>query len=292
MATYLEHRPLLTKPAPPDPALVFQRGHGAVGVRGGRKRRVLRPGHVVALTALVAALFFGLGRGYLFLVSWDELTVRRIELAGGRDSVRATLKAFLATRPIGNILLCDLPLLQRQLETCPWVRDARIRKVFPATLRIEIEERRPFALLEKGGLALVDAEGTALEIAAAGSWPGTPVVRDEGGFRENFWEKWRAARSCLEALTAAERARLAAVQCSDDGRLTLEFRDDPVRLIVDGGAVRERLDRFAACRADLEARFGPLAYADLRLDDRIVVGPMEPAAGEAPAAPKPPKESD
>ncbi|HVP91964.1 MAG TPA: FtsQ-type POTRA domain-containing protein [Terriglobales bacterium] len=292
MATYLEHGPLLTKTAPPDPALVFQRGRGAAGVKAGRKRRVLRAGHVVALTALAAALFFGVARAWLFLVSWDELTVRRIELAGGRDSVRAALTDFLANRPVGNILLCDLALLQRQLETCPWVRDARIRKVLPATLRIEIEERRPFALLEKDGLALVDAEATVLERTAAGVWPGTPVIRDEGGFRENFWEKWRTARSCLEALTAAERERLNVLECSDDGRLTLEFRDDPVRLIVDGGAVRARLDRFAACRGFLESRFGPLAYADLRLDDRIIVEPQPPEAGAAPAAPKTPKESD
>ena len=284
MATYLEHSPLAAKGAPPDSARVFQRRHGAAAVKGGRRKRVLRVGHVLALTLFVAGLFFALNRAYLFLISWEELTVRRIELSGGRDSVREALKAFLRTRPIGNILLCDISNLQRQLRSNPWVRDARIQKVFPATLKIEIEERQPLALLEKDGLALVDAEGTALERpAAADSWPGLPVVRDEAGFRDNFWVKWRAAAACLAALTPAERARLAVLECSDDGRLCLEFREDPVRLILDGTAVRERLDRFAACRADLEARLGPLEYADLRLGDRIVVRPRDPAPGAPPA---------
>jgi cell division septal protein FtsQ len=291
MTTYLEHGRLLTKTAPPDQAPVFQRGHRTAAVKGGRKRRALRLGHVLGLTVLLAAFFFGLDRTYLFLISWEELTVRKIELAGGRESVRQTLRAFLRTRPIGNILLCDLSLLQRQLKSYPWVKDARIQKVFPATLRIEIQERQPFALLERDGLAVVDREATALERSAvAGSWPGLPIVRDEAGFREDFWEKWRAATVSLDALTPAERERLVVLECSDDGRVTLEFRDDPVRVILDGRAVRERLDRFATWRADLEGRFGPLAYADLRLDDRIVVRPQEPAPGDPP--PKPQKESE
>jgi cell division septal protein FtsQ len=291
MATYLEHRPLVARTAPPDRAPVFQRGHASADVKGGRKKRALRTGHVLALTVLLASFFFALDRAYLFLISWDELTVRKVELAGGRESVRRTLVAFLRTRPIGNILLCDISLLQRELRSYPWVREARIQKVFPATLRIEILERQPLALLEKDGLAVVDSEGTALErSAAAGSWPGLPVVRDENGFHDDFWEKWRTATACLEALTPAERARLAVLECSDDGRISVEFRDDPVRLILDGTSVRERLDRFAACRADLEARFGPLEYADLRLADRIVVRPLEPAAGGPP--PNPPKESE
>jgi len=291
MATYLEPDRLLAKAAPSDHAPVFQRGHRTSAHGRGRKMRALRSGHVVAFTVLLAAFFFAFDRAYLFLISWEELTVRKIELAGGRESVRRTLSAFLRTRPIGNILLCDISLLQRELRANPWVEDARIRKVFPATLRIEIEERRPFALLEKDGLNLVDREAAVLEQSVdAVSWPGLPIVRDETGFRDDFWDKWRTATVSLSALTAAERERLRVLECSDDGRVSLEFRDDPVRIILGGGAVRERLDRFALERADLERRFGPLDYADLRLDDRIVVRPQEAAPGGP--APKTQKEPD
>jgi cell division septal protein FtsQ len=293
MATYLKPGPLLIQTAPAERALAFQRRHRSATAKGqgGRKRRALRVGHVLALAALLAAFFFAFGRAYVFLISWEELTVRKIELAGGRESVRQALTAFLRTRPIGNILLCDLTLLQRQLKSHPWVREARIQKVFPTTLRIEIEERQPFALLERDGLSLVDREATVLERSTeAGAWPGLPVVRDEAGFRDDFERKWRAATASLEALTAAERERLRVLECSDDGRVTLEFRDDPVRVILDGSAVRERLDRFALFRADLEGRFGPLAYADLRFEDRIVVRPQEPASEDP--APKTQKESD
>ncbi|MGZ4886737.1 MAG: hypothetical protein ACXVJK_03305 [Candidatus Aminicenantales bacterium] len=60
---------------------------------------------------------------------------------------------------------------------------------------------------------------------------------------------------------------------------------------MDGPSVRDKLDRFAACRGDLEGRFGPLEYADLRLEDRIIVRPQDPAPANPPQS-KSQKEAD
>jgi cell division septal protein FtsQ len=270
--------------------LVFQRGDRARALKAGRRRRALRAGHVLALTALLAGFFLAVDRVYLFLITWDRLTVRTVELRCDREPLRRDLERFLKERPLGNLLLCDISTLRRELRTHAWVREASVQKVFPSTLKIEVAERVPFALLERNGRALVDREANILEAAASAASPEwmLPVIRDEGGFRDRFPDKWESARAALEALTESERTRLLVLECSSDGRLTLEFRDDPVRLIMDcsavhDGAVRARLDRFAACRAELEGRFGPLDYADLRLDDRIVVRPLGTAAGAPPA---------
>ena len=286
MATYIDHGPGKRAALAGRP-LVFQRGDRAQALKAGRKRRTLRAGHVLALTALLAGFFLAFDRVYLFLITWDRLTVRTIELRCGREPVRQDLERFLRERPIGNLMLCDISALRRELRTHAWVRDASVQKVFPSTLKIEVMERVPFALLEKNGRALVDREANVLETSLSADW-NLPVVRDEGGFRERFPDKWETARACLENLTEDERTRLLTLDCSDDGRLTLEFRDDPLRLIMDGsavhdGAIRDRLDRFAACRAGLEERLGPLEYADLRFDGRIIVRPLGTATG-APAA--------
>jgi hypothetical protein len=243
----------------------------------------LRLKHVLALFTILVGFFFALGRVYLFLVSWDRLTIRTYELHGGRDEVRASVDRILRSGPLGNILVLDPRLLQNKLKACPWVKDARVQKVFPASLRIEITERVPFALFEKKGLALVAEDGTVLEPSVqASSWP-LPVVRDEGSFLVRLREKWESARACLKDLSDEERARLATLECSDDGRLTLEFRDDPLRLILDGTAVRERLDFFAAHREAWEGLFGGLEYVDLRFEGRAIVRPLEPPA-EDPSA--------
>ncbi len=293
MATYIDHGPGKRLALAGRP-LVFQRGAKAKVVKAGRKRRRLGAGHVLALTALLAGVFLAVDRVYLFLITWDQLTVRTVELRCERSALRGDLERFLRERPLGNLLLCDIATLRRELRTHPWVREASVQKVFPSTLKIEVAERVPFALLERNGRALLDREGNVLEAVASPAWD-LPVVRDEAGFREGFPGKWQAARAALEALTDGERKGLLALECSGDGRLTLEFRDDPVRLVVDcetvhDGSFRDRLDRFAACRAELEGRFGPLDYADLRLADRIVVRPLGTA--DAPPAAKSQKEAE
>jgi len=271
--------------------LVFQRQRRSLALKGSRKRRSLRAEHVLAMFALLAGFFFALDRAYLFLISWDDLTIRKIELRCGRASLRQDLEQFFKVRPLGNILLCDLPALRTAIKAHPWIEDVRIQKIFPATLKIEVLERVPFALLDKGGLVLVDRDGRVLQAPAAANAWACPVVRDEGGFRARYPEKWESARDCLEDLTPSERERLLSLECSDDGRITLEFRDDPIRLIVDGPSVRDKLDRFAARREELEGQFGPLEYADLRLADRIIVRPQEPAPANPPQS-KTQKEAD
>jgi cell division protein FtsQ len=279
MATTIDERagggriPLAGRP------LVFQRRPKALALKGSRKRRTLRIKHVLGAFALLAGFFFAVDRTYLFLISWERLTIRTIELRCARDPLRRDIEQVLRHRPLGNILLCDLAALQNEIGADSWVKDIRIQKVFPSTLKIEVIERVPFALLEKGGRALVDEDGTVLESSvSAEDWPGIPVVCDEGAFLAQPLEKWENARACLECLTPAERTALLSLQCSNDGRMTLRFREDPILLVLDGTAVREKLDRFAARRAGIESRFGALESADLRLDDRIIVRPLEQAA--------------
>jgi cell division septal protein FtsQ len=281
MATYLDGAFRGRRTTLAGRPLLFRRGHRSR--ERGRKRLTLRVSHVLAMFALLAGFFIILDKAYLFLLSWDRLMVRTIELDCRRQALRESLGSYLQSRPLGNILFCDISALQGEIRAFAWVKGVRVRKVLPATLKIDIAERTPFAVLEKGGLALVDEDGVVLETPPSGSEGPLPVVRDEGSFRDRFAEKWRAASSCLKSLSPAERNRLAALECSDNGRMTLEFRDDPVRLIVDGTDVRAKLDLFAASRASLEAEFGALEYADLRIDGRIIIRPLDEAAGPPPS---------
>ncbi len=268
---------------------IFQRGNRDAPLQKSRRLRAMRLRHVAGLLVLLAAAFLALDKAYLFLISWDRLDIHRVALRCGRRDLRETLKKYLGVRPLGNILLCDLGRLGREIRTVAWVKDVQIRKEFPDGLRIEIEERTPFAVLERNGVFLVDEEGVELEAVADGvTWP-LPVVLDENGFRDRAAEKWQAARAALADLSPAERARLLSLECSDDGRMTLRLKDDPVRLVVDGSAIGGRIAFFDAHRAAWEERFGPLESVDLRFDDRVIVRPQPPAEPEK--ASNPPKET-
>jgi hypothetical protein len=79
--------------------LVFRRKQRSRSAKGSRKRRCLRTNHVLALFAILAGFFFALDRAYLFMISWDRLTIRTIELRCGRQPLREDLERHLRTRP-------------------------------------------------------------------------------------------------------------------------------------------------------------------------------------------------
>jgi cell division septal protein FtsQ len=269
-------RPLFARHA------LLRRGERDLALRKNRRRRVLRAKHVVALLALQAAFFAGLREAYLFVIDWDYLDIRKVEVACAKDGLRQALDASFAAPRLGNILLCDLTGLRAGLRRRAWVKDVSLQKVFPSTLRITVIPRTPFALLERGGLWLADEEGRVLEPADAFDGEVLPVVSDETGFAAGFFDKWAAAAGCLRSLPADERARLAGVRTDDDGALELAFKDDPVRVVVGRLSPAEDLARFRSRRAAWEDFAGPLAVVDLSFDGRVfLTAAAPPPAGEA-----------
>ncbi|KLE33833.1 cell division protein FtsQ/DivIB [Aurantiacibacter luteus] len=84
----------------------------------------------------------------------------------------------------------DLEGLRGELLTLPWVRDARVSRQLPATLRVDIVERQPHAVLARPDrLMLIDATGRELE----------PVSRDEA--REYLLIEGPGAQDRVEDLT-------------------------------------------------------------------------------------------
>jgi cell division septal protein FtsQ len=128
-----------------------------------RRRRSLRLKHVLILLGLQAGFFLAVRSAYLFLITWDELAIRKVDVVCAKDNLRQTLENHFAMPRLGNILLCDLQALCGDIRRLAWVKDVSIQKVFPSQLRITVVERTPFAVLERDGLCLADKEGRVLE---------------------------------------------------------------------------------------------------------------------------------
>jgi len=257
--------------------LFLRPGERSLAVKKSRRRRVLRTRHVVALLILQAAIFVALREACLFLFTWDELAIRKVQIVCAKPELRRALEDYYAMPRLGNILLCDLEAVRTQVLRMAWVKDASVQKEFPSGLRIAVVERTPFALLARGGLFLADEEGRALERVYGLDEYALPVIADETGFAAGFAEKWEAARRCLESLPRAEKDRLLGLRTSEYGTLELVFRDDPVRVVVGAAAPASDLAAFRARRAEWEGLFGPLALVDMSFDGRVYLTPAPPA---------------
>ena len=110
------------------------------------------PNRMMRLAGVAAALVLGVG-GSLWLADPSNLPIRQVTLHGTLqqlDPIR--LQEIVAGALTGNMLTQDLAGLERRLEESMWVRQARIQRRWPATLRIELVEQTPVAYWEAGGL--------------------------------------------------------------------------------------------------------------------------------------------
>lgn len=99
---------------------------------------------VLAVVAMLIACVVWIGMRPVFTLASIELEpAPETELHYvSPESVRAVI----ANRFGGNFFMVDLDEAREVFETVPWVRRASIRRIWPDTLRVHIEEEQPLAL--------------------------------------------------------------------------------------------------------------------------------------------------
>jgi cell division septal protein FtsQ len=282
MASYPNVALSKARPAFLAQPLVFQRGEGTLRAKKTPKKIALRAKHVVLLFFLLAGISYSLCRAYLFLISWDKLAVQNVQIVCDRPALKRQLDLAFEGKRLGNILLCDIDGLRTQVRTFVWVKEARIRKVFPSSLRVEIIERTPKAFIQGYSLALVDEEGMELERPASAEMFELPVLADENGFRNGRSEKLGLAWQCLDDFSPEERAQIHGLDLTEPGTVELQFRGDPVRIKLGDRSFREKVRFYGQRKAEWENAFGDLEYVDLRFDGRVYLKSREPREKEFP----------
>jgi len=227
------------------------------------------------LFILFAGTSFALCKAYLFLISWDKLTIQSVQVVCNRPALKRQLDLAFEEKSLGNILLCDIDGLRMQVRAFVWVKEARIQKVFPNSLRVEITERTPRALIQGYSLTLIDEEGVELEHPASADAFGLPILADENGFRDGRRDKLDLAWKCLDELAPEEKAQVAGLDLTNPGTVDLRFRDNSVWIRLGDRGFGEKVRLYGERKAGWENEFGDLEYVDLRFDGRVYLKPRE-----------------
>jgi len=255
--------------------LEFKRGLEKAPVKKIQSKLVVRSRHIVLFFLALAAFFFGLSKVYLYFVNCDDFAVRKTEVASRQEFVGRDIRALLDVSRLRNLLLLDIGLLKDRIEAHRWVKEARVRKVFPSTLKVEITEREPAAVLKAGeSFRLIDRDGVWLEPLAAREEADLPLFVDGGSFQEDYQEKLGLAWKCLDGLTPDQRAEVEALDLSEQKSVSVYLRGQSARLILGGERFSERLAFIRSYKETMETQNGPAEYIDLRFDDRIIFRPL------------------
>jgi len=274
--------------------------------RGPNRRRVdreapapppgaLRQGLKLALlwSLAGAAAVAGLAAGWRHLQDGDALRIRAIRTGPLARASAAELLALSPVRVGDGWLSADVEAVEQALSRHPWVREVRVRRAWPPSLEVKVTEREPRALVDLGGLYLVDGDAQVFKRAAAGDGLDLPVItgfgRDDYVQRRGEVEpRLRGALALLDAWAREGLAPLATVSeihlDAEEG-LAVYLGDEGAQVRFGEGEIPQKLSRLRrvleALRA--EGRRAEVIHLDDRSHpDRVAVRP--PGRGGPPGA--------
>ena len=269
--------------------LEFKRGLAKAPVKKIQRKLNVRWRHIVLFFLAIIGFFLALAKAYLYLMSCDDFVVQRTEIVSRQESVAQDIQTLLDASQLGNLLLLDIESLRDRIKAHRWVKEARVRKLFPSTLKIEITEREPAAILKSGDrFLLIDRDGVWLERLATMEDANLPLLLDSASFNENYPDKLTLAWKCLDSLTPEQRSEVEALDLSERQCVSLTLLGQATRFILGDDRFSERLAFIRSYKDIMEAQNGALEYIDLRFDDRIIFKPVP--AVEMAAVPNPHQE--
>ena len=185
---------------------------------------------------------------------------------------RAQIEHTTRTALTGNFFTVDLTGVRESFERLPWVRHADVRRIWPDTVELNVEEHRAVAhwpALE-GEPRLVNDHG---EVFVAASTESLPAFAGPEGAAERVLERYADFTEGLQPLgrrpVAVTLSPREAWQLRLDDGVVLELgRDQPKHPLM------ERIERFVATYNTARSRFQTaLGAIDMRYPNGFALRP-------------------
>ncbi len=252
----------------------------------------------VGLAALALAAYGAWRVG----VVGPALRIREIAFEGLARVPREELLELSPVQRGDHLLLTDPAAVEAALARHPWIESVEVRRALPPGLVVRVSERRAVALVELGGLYLVDDRARVFKRAAPGDGLDLPVV---SGIARDDWVERRADVEPLLAgalalldrwaergLTA--RAPVSEIHIDPDWGVTVYAGGDGTEIRLGTGDLASKLSRLERVldALDADGRKAEVLHLDnrrrpdwvaVRLAGRRVVG-LDPG-GRGPSSP-------
>jgi cell division protein FtsQ len=230
---------------------------------------------------------YGVYRASDLVSAAEALTITRIDVRGTNRMSPGEVLALLEGLRGTSMVTANLESWKRKLLVSPWVADAAMRRVFPGTVSVVIEEREPLGIGRIGGsLYLIDQQGTIIDefgpnyaefdlpiidgLAAAPSHSGALVDQRRAAL---------AGRALSELQRHADLAkRVSQIDVSDVRDAVVMLKDDTAMIRVGDERFVERMQAYLDLAERLKEQVPQIDYVDLRFDDRIYVRPQSSGA--------------
>jgi cell division protein FtsQ len=204
--------------------------------------------------------------------------ISEVALHGEHELGRARVLEIAGITGRSSLLFLDPTKARERLLANPWIAEATVLKLYPDRLRIEVKERKPFALWQKDGqVFLIARDGTVLESSVPPRYASLPLVVGEGA--QHAAPAFLALMARYPVIAGELKASVLVAQRRWDLYLKRDLvialpethPDAALRLLVDLDRSKNLLSR-------------DIAAIDLRLSDRVTVRQSDAAAAARAAA--------
>ena len=159
--------------------------------------------------------------------------------------------------------LVDLDEVRQRLLDLPWVSDARVSRQLPDTLKVDIVERTPHAVLRKPDrLMLVDEQGHELEPISAKAAQGKLLVEGPGA------QKQIGDLDRLLDAAPALKPQIASAEWVGNRRWNLTFKTGQMLALPEGDEGPAALVKFAKLDGMHRLIGGSPIAIDMRVPER------------------------
>jgi cell division protein FtsQ len=213
-------------------------------------------GAMFALAALAALLALGLDQPVRSMVI--DGPFQRVAAVEVEEAARASLR--------GGFISADLDKLRKSVEALAWVDRARVQRLWPDRVRVEIVEQQAAARWGEDGL--LNTRGELFASGVRHVPPELPRLDGPPG------TEWQVAQRYLaiQGLLVEQSLRVAALRLDARGAWELDLSNG-VTVRLGRRQVDERLDRFVKIGAPVVAgRAADIRYVDMRYSNGFSIG--------------------
>lgn len=244
--------------------------------------------------ATVLALLLAVLLALLLLRGWQAVErsgifqLRQINVQGCRTLREEELLALAELRPGGPLFDINLPAAEERVRSHPWIDTVSIRRSWPDTLHVLVQERRPLALvnLEQGlGLHYIDQNGLIFAPAKPGQDLDFPVLTGISPQPGASLAEGPAAEAVQLLQLAAQGNPILPLQAlselhlSRDGEIIAYLAERPFPIHVGCGKIKARYYQLVRLLERLYRKEKIEDIREIRMDyqpGRILVAKLKP----------------
>lgn len=233
--------------------------------------RIAIPSHFLTNMGLALScslLFFALGYAALWCFDSDNFPISSVKLVGDKKYLSEKDLAESVMSALGpGFFRLKVSTLQQQLLSLPWIKQADVRKVWPAQIVVNFEEHVPAARWGEEGL--MSQSGVLFDPTDSNHvFSVLPLLQGPEGKHIQVWQQYLEMKRSLAPLGL----HVKSVTLAPRGAWQISLSNG-IKVLLGTDDITIRLKRFVyAYEKELSSRVREIAYVDLRYTSGMAIG--------------------